>query len=251
MVNWKKSIIIVMDVIIGIYVVLAMTAFNKPDESENICTDLHINIEEDVVDGFLTTDEVKSVLRRSGINPVSKPMAYINTRQIEETLQGNDLVDQAECYKTPNGYLCINIQQRVPIIRVMNDQGQDYYVDSHGEPLQPNRYTCNLLVATGHVSKAYATKVLTPMANLIIRDKFWKNQIVQLNILNDGSVEIVPRVGNHIAYLGQPVGISKKLDRLRKFYRYGLSQAGWNKYSRISVEFDNQIICKRRPKTKS
>ena len=89
------------------------------------------------------------------------------------------------------------------------------------------------------------------MANLIIRDKFWKNQIVQLNILNDGSVEIVPRVGNHIAYLGQPVGISKKLDRLRKFYRYGLSQAGWNKYSRISVEFDNQIICKRRPKTKS
>ena len=32
----------------------------------------------------------------------------------------------------------------------------------------------------------------------------------------------------------------------RKFYQYGLSQAGWNKYSRISVEFDNQIICKRR-----
>ncbi|MBF1500255.1 MAG: cell division protein FtsQ, partial [Prevotella pallens] len=26
----------------------------------------------------------------------------------------------------------------------------------------------------------------------------------------------------------------------------GLSQAGWNKYSYIDVEFDNQIICKRR-----
>jgi cell division protein FtsQ len=37
-----------------------------------------------------------------------------------------------------------------------------------------------------------------------------------------------------------------KLTRLEKFYRYGLSQAGWNKYSSINLEFDNQIICKRR-----
>ena len=39
-----------------------------------------------------------------------------------------------------------------------------------------------------------------------------------------------------------------KLDRLQKFYRYGLSQAGWNRYSYINVEFDNQIICKKRKK---
>ena len=49
-------------------------------------------------------------------------------------------------------------------------------------------------------------------------------------------------------YLGQPIEIDKKLDRLRKFYSYGLSQTGWNRYSRINVEFDNQIICKQRPK---
>ena len=36
------------------------------------------------------------------------------------------------------------------------------------------------------------------------------------------------------------------MDRLEKFYKYGLSQAGWNKYSYINVEFDNQIICKKR-----
>jgi cell division protein ftsQ len=36
------------------------------------------------------------------------------------------------------------------------------------------------------------------------------------------------------------------LSRLEKFYRYGLSQAGWNKYSYIDIEFDNQIICKKR-----
>jgi cell division protein FtsQ len=57
---------------------------------------------------------------------------------------------------------------------------------------------------------------------------------------------MVPRVGDHIVYLGAPTDISQKLDRLRKFYKYGLSQAGWNRYERISVEFGNQIICKKR-----
>ena len=40
--------------------------------------------------------------------------------------------------------------------------------------------------------------------------------------------------------------MTKKLSRLEKFYRYGLSQAGWNKYSYIDIEFDNQIICRKR-----
>ena len=39
--------------------------------------------------------------------------------------------------------------------------------------------------------------------------------------------------------------VEKKLDRMRKFYLYGLNKAGWNKYSYINVEFDNQIICKK------
>jgi hypothetical protein len=41
--------------------------------------------------------------------------------------------------------------------------------------------------------------------------------------------------------------VEHRLSRLQKFYRYGLSQAGWKKYIYISVEFDNQIICKRYP----
>ena len=69
----------------------------------------------------------------------------------------------------------------------------------------------------------------------------------------------MPRVGDHVVFLGYlPTAkdkvtrkkliddyLSKKLERLEKFYRFGLSQAGWNKYHYISLEFDNQIICKK------
>ena len=107
-------------------------------------------------------------------------------------------------------------------------------------------YPCNLIVATGHISKPYAETWLTPIANKVLRDPFWKNQIEQLNVLADGSLELIPRVGDHVVYLGQPVDIDKKLNRLRQFYIHGLNVIGWNKYKRINVEFNNQIVCKRK-----
>ena len=84
--------------------------------------------------------------------------------------------------------------------------------------------------------------------------------MVQINVLPNRDIEVVPRIGNHIVHLGQmPESndkttrqklitefVNRKLTRLEKFYKYGLSQAGWNKYSYIDIEFDNQIICKKR-----
>jgi len=117
-----------------------------------------------------------------------------------------------------------------------------------GNIMPGGRYTSDLVVATGHITRRYAQQTLMPIGNLIINDRFWRSQIEQLHILPDGSMEMVPRVGNHIVYLGRPTDISRKLGRLEKFYKYGLSQAGWNKYSYINLEFDNQIICRKTKK---
>ena len=170
-------------------------------------------------------------------------------RIIEENLRGKELIDSVECYKGQDGYVCIDIFQRIPVVRVMSQTGENYYVDNHGQAMPGTDYPCNLIVATGHITKAYAAKWLVPMINLYPSGSILEEpDRLDYHVLGDGSVELVPRVGEHIAYLGQPVDIDKKLDRLRKFYRYGLSQAGWNKYSRVSVEFDNQIVCIRKQK---
>ena len=93
-----------------------------------------------------------------------------------------------------------------------------------------------------------------------MQNDLWKNLIEQIHIQPDQGVELVPRIGDHIIYIGKlPDGsnreqhetaiakfFEKKMTRLEKFYKYGLSQVGWNKYSYINIEFDNQIICKRK-----
>lgn len=248
MTNWKKGLIIVLDIVIGVYLVLAVTAFNKPDERASVCSEVRINIEQGDGGGFLTENDVRQILVQNRILPVGQAMKQIQVRQIEDKLRAIDMIEKADCYKTQSGHVCINIRQRTPVVRVLTQNGDDYFVDNQGETLRPVGYTSDVVVATGNISRTYAQKRLAPLANTILKDKFWRNQIVQLNVLQDGSVEIVPRVGEHIIYIGQPTGVVRKLDRMRKFYRYGLSQAGWNKYARISVEFDNQIICKKKTK---
>ena len=244
--NWKKSIIVVFDIAIAAYLILAVTAFNKPAERAAVCSEVKIDIDDEMTDGFLNANEIKQILERQQLYPLAKPMMTINARDIEETLRKNPFVQQAECYKAQNGHVCISLKQRMPIMHVMSDKDDNYYVDIHGSILPETRYASDLLVVTGTITKKYAQKTLTPVVNEMVRDKFWQSQIVQLHVLEDGSLEAVPRVGDHIIYLGTPTDIPQKLERLRKFYLYGLNQAGWNKYSYISVEFDNQIICKKK-----
>lgn len=246
MFNWKKIFTIAFSVIIGIYLVLAVTAFNNPIERDVVCGNVKITIEDGVVKGFLTPADVQRTLTLNQLDPVGRSLADINLRQMEECLESQELIDNAECYKTQGGDVSIHVTERVPVMRVMSAGGGDYYVDRDGRIMRNTGYACNLIVATGSIDSSYACRVLAPMGRIIMADNFWRNQIEQINILPDSTVEMVPRVGRHILYLGRPVGVTKKLERLRKFYRYGLSQAGWNKYSRISVEFNNQIVCKRR-----
>ena len=245
-INWRKTVIVVLDIALAAYLVLAVTAFNEPDVKAKICTEVKIDINNDVTRGFLEKNDVKTYLQQQQAYPEAQPMKFVSTRKIEETLCQSPFIKSAECYKTQSGHVCISLVQRSPIMRIMANNGDDYYLDAQGDILPHSRYNRDLIVATGWISRDYARRQLKDVGVYLHDSPFWQKQIVQVNVLFDGTLEMVPRIGDHIIYIGTPDDLAQKLDRLRKFYKYGLNQAGWNKYSRISVEFDNQIICKKK-----
>jgi cell division protein FtsQ len=259
-INWKKIITITLDVVLAVYLVVAFTAFNKPDETAKVCTKVSINIQDESTNGFINAKEIKTRLDKSLLYPLGKQMHFVNARNIEDMLKKSPFVKTAECYKTQDGHVCIDITQRLPIIRIKAVNGDDYYLDDNNQIMPNSHYTSDLIIATGYITKWFAKNYIAYLGNALMTDDLWKNQIEQINVLPDHSIELVPRVGNHIVYLGplpeskyrserkQLVSdfVTKKMGRLEKFYKYGLSQAGWNKYSSINLEFDNQIICKKR-----
>ena len=66
-VNWKQTIIILLDVIIAIYLVLAITVFNQPDEKATVCTEVNIHIADGQANGILTPAEVKRQIGRAHV----------------------------------------------------------------------------------------------------------------------------------------------------------------------------------------
>ena len=245
-INWKNTALVLTDCLLTVYLVLAITAFNCPDESGDICNEVNIRVEDGSVNGFLDREEIKLQLQRARLYPVGDQMRMVDVRKIEEQLRKNPFVKGTQCYKTQTGRVNITIDQRLPVIRVKADNGDDYYVDEQGNIMPNTHFASNMVIATGHIQQKYAQRVLREIGCYLLNTPLWGNQVEQLNILEDGSIEMVPRVGDHIVFLGSPTNFENKLARLEKFYRYGLSKAGWNKYSYISVEFDNQIICKKR-----
>ena len=200
--SWKTIIFYVLDVILAFYLVMAITSWNTPDKKHRICTKVNINISDSNNSGFLSAEEIKAILEKDKLYPLNRQLSSIEPRKIEEALKVGPFVDTAQCYITENGHINIRISQRMPIIRIKNNKGEDYYLDDNGGILPNSKYTSDLIIATGDISKWFAHFAITPMAKAINKSEFWLNQIEQINVRPDRGIELVPRVGNHIIFIG-------------------------------------------------
>lgn len=242
----KRILLSITMLVLLAYLILAVSAFNRKP-ADQTCRDLELVIKDTVYAGFITKDELKGILQKKGIYPIGKKMERISTKFIEQELGKHPLIDVAECYKTPNAKICVEVSQRIPVLRIMSDKGDNYYIDNKGTIMPVDcRCVAHRVIVTGNVEKSFAMNDLYKFGVFLHNNPFWDAQIEQIHILPDRNIELVPRVGDHIVYLGKLNGYEKKLKRLKEFYKKGLNQVGWNKYSRINLEFSNQIICTKR-----
>ena len=238
----KKIFILLFLLLITAYLVVAVTVLNaKP--VQQTCKGMELVIKDSINHGFITQKEVLRLLKNKKLSPIGQEIASINTRQLEYELGQHPLVDNVECFHTPNGRITIEITQRLPILRVMASNGDNYYVDEKGEIMPLSNNAANVAIVTGMVDRNFATKELYHFGLFLQHNPLWKAQIQQINVTSTKELELVPRVGEHVIFLGKPENYEQKFNRLKRFYRKALNQIGWNKYSRISLEFDNQIIC--------
>lgn len=240
---FKRILLTLLLLIISAYFVVALTVFNrKPADAQ--CSGVELIISDSLHADFITLDEVRSMLKQQALTPDGATLSSISTDTLEQVLGRHPLIEQVECYKTPGGNICVEVAQRIPIMRIMSNDGENYYLDNKGMPM-PSNTKCNayLPVATGVIDKSFARNELRDFALFLQQDRFWNSQIEQIHVLHNQAIELVPRVGSHTIYLGKLTQVGNKLERVKQFYKKALNQVGWNKYSRINVEFGNQIVC--------
>ncbi len=242
----KVALLVIL--LIGVTGYLIFYMFHESEaDPESKCTGLELIIENSTESPFISKKDVEDILNKNHLTPIGLTMKDINGNTLETFISRNPFVREVHCYKSPTGKVVVKVTQRTPIIYILPDEKKGYFIDDTGNVVPNNKYVSNIIVATGIIDEKYAKKELLPFAQFIQGNDFWNNQIEQIHISLDKKrhrvVELVPRVGNNIIYLGAIKDYEKKLHRLKIFYDKAIGTIGWGKYERINLEFENQLIC--------
>lgn len=182
-------------------------------------------------------------------------LARLEVERMEHSLEEDPFVLNADAYVDQNNILRIRIQQREPILRVLDNNGGNYYLDKNGAKMPPSKnFAARVLVATGNIApytpefrkkKRSTLKDLFNLTETLLADPFLSRFIQQVHISNTGEFTLVPLIGDQKIVLGSTRKLDDKLDRLKVFYKEGMPYVGWNTYQALSLKFNGQVVCRR------
>lgn len=241
-----------------------MLSFVGNISQEQICIEKNITINEP--HHFVSEESVEKLLITNNIIIDSCIVDKLNFDAIENILEDNPFISKAEVYTDFNGVLNIRIIQRNPVMRIISENNETYYLDESCK-LMPvsEEYTATVIVVSGNITHkfinaditesnyntidktySFTLKGLYNFVTYLNNHELWQYQIEQIYINDDNEIELIPRVGNHIIELGGLDNYEFKMGKLEALYKKGFALTDWNIYSSINLKYSNQVICKKR-----
>lgn len=229
------------------YFVFAISSLSR-DEDQRICSGVEILLKDSTNKDYVNTRFIKDLLEQAKTPIKGVALKNIDIKNIENHLKKSPYIDSVICYYTPDNLMCIRISTRMPVIHVMPENGDSYYMDINGNTMPTNVFLLDVCLATGNISKKYAKEKLLDLATFINNQAPWDKEIQQIHVRNEKHIELITLTGDHTIILGEPIDIADKMERLSVFYKEGLDKAGWNKYRTINLNYADQVVCTKRNK---
>lgn len=226
--------------------------------NNNVCKGYKIEIKGTKLANSLFIDRkgIVDLLTAAGAGKgQGKPIQSFDLHRLETALEKNVWIKEAQLFFDNNGVLQVRISEREPVARIFTSSGNSFYIDSSATqlPLQ-EKFAAHLPIFTGYPAAKIQTtgqdSLLTigmlQLTSFIRRDSFWTAQIAQIDITPEKTFELEPEVGDHRITFGDANDMAAKFHRLFVFYNQVLSRVGMDKYGRIDVSYEDQIVATRK-----
>lgn len=245
----KKTLSTITLILLAGYIAFALVALCGKPENQ-VCKGVQLEIRDSLNTGYMSTKDIIALLKKENLDPTGKPIEEVSLRAMEKTLETSPLIAASECYKTMDGHVMVTVKCRKPILRVISNGNDSYYLDEEGEVIEHIAKAVYVPLAMGNISRKFAREGLLPLAQYLQNEELWNAQIEHIFVNDHGEIELIPRVGDHIIVLGSPKDYADKFDNLLAFYKKALSEVGWNRYSHINLDNEGQVVATKRKTTK-
>ena len=221
--------------------------FIPSKEKDGMCQGVLITVNDNKME-IISSEEIMEILKEEGLDPTGRNINDFYCYDIENFMDSISLVEKCQVYKSIKGYTIIDVDCRIPIVKVYDKNRKTYHIDRNGKIVHGIHKALYLPVANGFIDDSIATNEVMAIAKIIDRDEFWNSQIEQIYFDEEKHITMVPRVGNHIIEFGEAENIEDKFDKLYTFYQNGMNRIGWNKYNKLNIEFGDKVICTQKNK---
>ncbi len=254
-INWKLIGVITLW-IVGLSAVISSFAFTEIKQRSVLCKSILIDINRDDENYFINKADVLKILYSSGDSLIGTKIDEIPLSLLERLIVANKYIKSAKVFIDIKGNLQVEINQRKPLIRIINSTYQSFYIDEDGNKMPlSNLYSARSIVCNGNILESYDGKndtlqtalasSLYALSKFIKANEFWEAQIEQIYIEQNNDFVFIPRVGDHKIIFGDTTNMVEKFDNLMIFYNKALPKVGWQTYHTINVKYKGQIVASR------
>jgi cell division protein FtsQ len=249
--NIRKALFVAVWCLMGAGMLLLLVAAIKKRNNKT-CKGLRVEIQSPSQHYFIDRNDIVTIVSDSNIiKPNGKAISSFNLMAMEDKLKKDVWIKKAEVFFDNNDIFRISITEKEPIARIFTVGGNSFYIDSSGAQLPlSNKLAVRLPVFTGFPAEkirltgadGLLVEQIKKIDQYILNDSFWSAQIAQIDITPNRTFELVPVVGNHVIAFGDGNECEKKFHHLFIFYKEVLSKTGFDKYARIDVQYDGEVI---------
>lgn|SRR5690554_1818548 len=190
---------------------------------------------------YISQEMVNKLLILSYGDLTNQPKENIVLNTIEKAIEANDMVKNAQVYFTVDGNLIAKVAQRKPIGRI--EGNISFYMDEDGLRMPFSKlHSARVPLITGRITENSLREVhrILTYGN---SDEFLKKNIIGVHVTEEEKYQLKFRIDNFVVALGNVENLERKFANLRAFYVKADKDNTLGDYKRVSLEFNNQVVC--------
>jgi cell division protein FtsQ len=250
-------------VVILVFVVIQMLK----GYDQTISQGLQVDITNPAATMFVHSDELTEMVIENYTDVSGMEIGEVDIDSIKRIVEAHPFVKSCRVYSSVDGLIKVEVEQRVPIVRVFTNSGEGFMLDQHGDIMPiPHHIPLSVLCASGGIEfkpeKFYGTnfrslitmspKEFLPLsyyfaiATEINKDPYFSILISQLHYNDEKEVELVPVIGDFVILFGNPDKSEDKLEKMKILYTHMIPYVDLSIYSTVNVTVKNRLIFKKK-----